>query len=201
MNASVADTALQALTRRLGRALQAELALPAEPGPPLHLAPAPQPIAPALLARSHATPRARQDAQALYLRCLQHFRRQVQAAAPQDDAGLAAAHFVLACVAVLQGCTPAADDLARVERQLRRWLGSQPGWHDAPLRDRQSAFEQFAVLGVLVAETSAQAAGQGPAAVAHVQRAARGYLVQMLGVAADRLVLGPQGLALETATA
>lgn len=188
------------LTRRLGLLLQNHLDEPPAPGPALLQAPAAQPIAPALLARAHAAPAARQEAQRLYERCLKHFRARWQHHAAMDDAGLAAAAFVLANVAALQGVAPDADDLARTERQLRALLG-RAGWAQAPLRDRQSGFEQFAVLAVLVGESTVQAASQGPAAVANLRRAARGYLQQLLGPGAERLALGPQGLVLETAAA
>lgn len=189
------------LTRRLGALLQAlQDAPPAAPGPALLQAPAAQPIAPTLLARAHAAPAARQEAQRLYERCLKHFRAQWQQHAALDDAGLAAAAFVLANLAAVHGLAPGADDLARVERQLRALL-AQAGWAQAPLRDRQSGFEQFAVLAVLVGESGRQAATQGPAAQAHLQRAARGYLQQLLGPGADRLLLGPQGLVMETVAA
>lgn len=189
------------LTKRLQLALQPALPMPAEPGPALQQPAAERPGAPALLAQSQAGPRARQDAQQLYLRCLRHFRENVQDNAPLDDAGLAAAYFVLMSLAAWRDLQPDADDLARVELQMRHRLGSGGVWQKAPLADRQSAFEQFALLGVLMQETAHAAREQGAAARANVQRAARGYLVQMLGPGADRLTLSPQGLTLELAAA
>lgn len=197
----MSDAFTPALARRLGRLLQE---LPpdaaADPGPALLQPPASQPVAPGLLARSHAGPAARGQAQRLYERCLAHFRAHFQHHAALDDAGLAAAVFVLANLSALHGTRAGADDLARVERQLRGLL-AQAGWTQAPLRDRQSGFEQFALLGVLVGESAVQAAAQGPAAVAHAQRAARGYLQQLLGPGADRLQLGAQGLVWERVAA
>lgn len=196
---SDAFTAL--LARRLGLLLQSHLDdAPADPGPALQQPAAPSPIAPALLARAHGSPAARQEAQRLYERCLKHFRAALQQHAALDDAGLAAATFVLANLSALHGVQPGADDLARVERQLRGLL-ARAGWAKAPLRDRQSGFEQFALLGVLVGESAVQARAQGPAAQANLQRSARGYLVRLLGPEAGRLALAPQGLVLERATA
>lgn len=195
------DTVTPALTRRLGLLLAQHLDdEPADPGPALLQPPAPLPIAPALLARGHGSPAGRQESQRLYERCLKHFRASLQHHAALDDAGLAAATFVLANLAALHGIQPGDDDLVRVERQLRALL-ARAGWTKAPLRDRQSGFEQFALLGVLVGESAAQAATQGPAAVANVQRAARGYLRQLLGAGAERLALGSHGLVLEKAAA
>lgn len=191
------------LAGRLRGALQHGLPLPAgaaaAAGEPLRQPAAAQATGPALLAQSQASPRARQESLVLYTRCLQHFRQQVQRGAEQDDAGLAAAYFVLASLQAARGVAPTAEDLQRVELQMRQQLG--PAWGQAPLADRQSAFEQFALLGVLVSESAHAAREQGAAARANVQRAARGYLVQMLGPGAERLTLSPQGLVLEQVAA
>jgi hypothetical protein len=195
------DPALQALTRQLGGALVAALPVPDDPGPPLLLPRAAQPIAPSLLARSMPGTQARQEAQALYSRCLAHFRRSALAGAPHDDAGLAAAYFVLANLDVLHDLHPDAEALARVERQLRHTLHQLRAWQRASLRERQSACEQLAVIGVLVAESATAARAQGLVAQAHVQQAARAYLVRWLGINPDGLRLGPQGLALELVAA
>lgn len=189
------------LTGSLRLALQPGLPLAADPGPPLLQPAAEIPTAPALLARAHAGSRARQDAQLLYTRCLRHFRQQVQDGSDLDDAGLAAAFFVLMSLAAARDLQPAAEDLARVERQLRQRLGAGGAWLQAPLADRQCAFEQFALLGVLMSESAWSARQQGPAARVHVQQAARGYLVQMLGPGADRLELCEQGLSLQRVAA
>lgn len=189
------------LTGRLRLALQPGLPLPAEPGPQLLQPAAELPTAPTLLAQAHASPRARHDAQLLYTRCLRHFRQQVQDGSELDDASLAAGYFVLMSLAAARDLQPAADDLLRVELQMRARLSEGDVWLQAPLADRQSAFEQFALLGVLMSETAHAARQQGAAARANVQRAARGYLLQMLGPGADRLMLSPQGLVLELAVA
>ena len=172
---------------------------PQDAVPPLLQPPAARPIAPALLARHHPQATARPAMQALYQRCLAHYRQQLQQGSAQDDAGLAAACFVLANLAAVRGLQPDADDLLRVERQLRGHIA--PAWQSAPLAERQSACEQFAVIGVLVAESTAQARNQGAAAQAAVRQAARGYLAQGLGLDAGRLHLGAHGLVLARAAA
>lgn len=194
--------ALAAGLRRLGSSL-GTIALDAPEAvgdtAPLVQPQAARPIAPALLARRHPRPSARPAMQALYLRCLEHYRRHLQHGAAQDDAGLAAACFVLANLAAVRGLQPGDDDLRRVERQLRARLA--PIWLAAPLADRQSACEQFAVIGMLVGESAAQAHTQGAPAQAAVQQAARGYLAQGFGLDAERLHLGADGLVLEVAAA
>lgn len=199
---------MKAWMRRLGTTLGSMAtevpdasAAPGSPAevPPLLQPQAPRPIAPALLARLHPSPKARPAMAALYQRCLAHYRQRLQHGAAQDDAGLAAACFVLANLAAVQGLQPDEADLQRVERQLRTRIA--PVWLGAPLADRQSACEQFAVIGVLVGESASQARGQGAAAVAAVQQAARGYLAQGFGLDADRVQLGGHGLVLEMAAA
>jgi len=108
---------------------------------------------------------------------------------------------VLTSLAAARGLIPGAEDLLRVEHQMRHGLAEGGVWLQAPLAERQNAFEQFALLGVLVSESAWAARGQGAAARANVQRAARGYLTQLLGPGAERLSLSPQGLTLERAAA
>lgn len=188
------------LAGRLRGVLQHGLVLPAaDPGEPLLQPAAERATGPALLAHAQSGVRARQEARRLYNRCLQQFRERLQRGAEQDDAGLAAAYFVLANLAAASAVDPTAEDLQRVEKQMRQQLGAT--WREAPLADRQSAFEQFALLGVLMVESAHAARQQGAAARAHVQRAALGYLVQMLGPGAERLALSAEGLVLERVAA
>ena len=201
--ASSLSPELQALARSMARAFQHPINVPpdAELGEPLHQAAAVKPSAPALLAQCHAGPQARRDAVALYRRCLLAYRQRVQPAAGVDDAGLAAAYFVLANLDALHDVRPGRDELAQVERQMRHGLGAS--WRLAPLADRQSGFEQLAVLGTLMTESAFEARRRGataPAAVAHVQQAARAYLVQF-GFDPQRLRLSGSGLMLEAIAA
>ena len=206
-SASSLSPELQALARGMARALRQPTEAPADAdlGDPLRQPPALKPSAPALLAQSHAAPQARRDAQALYRRCLAAYRQRVQPAGDIDDAGLAAAYFVLANLDVLHDLRPGRSELAQVERQMRHGLGAS--WRGAPLADRQSGFEQLAVLGTLMTESgfearrqSAAAPAASAAALAHVQQAARAYLVQF-GLSPQRLRLSDTGLVLEAAAA
>lgn len=154
--------------------------------------------APAALAAAHP-PEARAEARSLYERCLAHYRRTIRpddTARGFDDVGAAAAAFVAANLEALHGESPTADGLVRLERQLGAILRASPAWVAADARTRQTMFERFAILAVLVAETFAVAAVQGQAAVAHVQRGARAYLQELLGLDPQRLRIGPNGLSL-----
>lgn len=186
----------QRLGQLLGQALSG-LGDADDDAPALTIEPATQPTAPALLARSHGSPKARSQAQAMYLRCLVHYRSKVQRGLPVDNIGAAAAYFVLANLAALQNLHINEAQLALVERQMRKVIGRHTAWQAASARERQTLFEQFAVLGVLVGESQAQARTQGAAAVLHVRQAARGYLRELLGVNPDALRLGEHGLHFE----
>ena len=158
---------------------------------------------PGLLALAAAHPgdaAAHRDALALYGRCLQHYRRHVQpqlegGVQTQDDLGIAAAFFVLSNLGACQGQEPDVAALPAVERQLRSLLAQTTAWRQLGSAERQSLFEQFALLGVLINESRVAAQQQGDEARAHVERAARAYLQQLLGLSPDRLSASVQGLA------
>jgi hypothetical protein len=158
------------------------------------------PLAPALLAAAHpGGETVRAEMRALYGRCLAHYRqvlRTEQADAGVDDVGAAVAHFVAANMQALHGGTVTPPMLLRLERQLAGVVKRSAKWASASARERQLYFEKMAILAVLIGETSAQAARQGPAAVANVQRAARGYLRDLIGLDPDHLALGVDGLAM-----
>jgi hypothetical protein len=162
---------------------------------PLRLPRAVLPRAPSTLAQAQGgTLEQRRQAEQLYLRCLATYRERVQrGAGGTDEAGQAAAYFVLANLAAVQQLDPETTDLARITQQMRRLLA--PAWTQMSTADRQTLFEQLALVGVLVGEAAFQARGQGAAAQAKVGLAARAYL-QQIGCDADRLRLTPQGLAL-----
>jgi hypothetical protein len=157
------------------------------------------PTAPAWLASRHpGGERAGAEMKAMYERCLTHYREIVCAGAAStgyDDVGALLAHFVAVNFAALRDIDITPAMLERLQAQLGGILRLSPAWLRADLRERQCYVEQLAIIGVLVRETSAQAAIEGPAAVANVQRAARGYLMQLIGLDADRLRLDDDGLA------
>jgi hypothetical protein len=164
-----------------------------------------EPIAPARLAAAHpGGAAARADAHQLYERCLKHYRENVrahEAGLDVDDVGAAVACFVAANIQALHGITATPETLLRLERQLGGVALRSSAWATASARERQCYFEQMAILAVLIGETSAQAVHQGPAAIANVRSAARAYLQQLLGLQADSLTLGPEGLSVLEASA
>lgn len=215
---ALAGHVAQLVQRSLGQVLQASAAAEGAPAP-LRQPAAARAEGLHLLAAAHpGGPAARRDALTLYSRCLQHYRQQVQPrlcpGQAQDDLGAAAAFFVLANLAVLEGRAPLDAALPAVERQMRRLLGGtapeghgiEPGTGDvtghaaaaaaAAMRaDRQRSFEQLAALGVLVNESRLAAATQGEAAQAHLRQAAQAYLQDLLGLPPAQLSVSAAGLA------
>jgi hypothetical protein len=169
---------------------------------PLTVPRARTPLAPARLARTHPGPvGARVQARALYERCLALFRQRFSpAGAGADDAGIALTLFVCACIGALRDVRIDAARAERVERQMRAVLRAS-AWRRGDQRERQLYVEQLAIVGMLVRECAVQARQEGPASMANVQRSARGYLRQLLGIDPDRLTLGDEGLCLVDAPA
>lgn len=189
------------LTRRLRDAIATSLRALHGAGasePPLLVPRAPSPIGPGQLARSHpGSARERLELAALYQRCLQHYRSALRAddtPEDSDDLGAALAHFVAANLQALHGTEPVAEALPALGRQLAAIVRGSPAWQAAPLRDRQAYAEQMAILSVLMVDLAARAQREGPAGIANVQRGARGYLRQLLGLDPDALTLDVSGL-------
>jgi hypothetical protein len=161
---------------------------------------APAPVAPARMAASHPGNEAdRQQARRRYEVCLEHYRSVVRAQDAHregDDVGTAVALFVTANIQALRQVAVTPDILARLARQLTGVVRSTSAWATAPTRERQFYFEQMAILSVLIGTTTKHAAAQGEAAIANVQRSARGYLQALLGLNPDALSLGAEGLRL-----
>jgi hypothetical protein len=195
--------AREALVSELSRHLQGALAqtflrIGSDPGDAaaLTIARGAAPLAPARLAAGEEGSEAeRQARQALYERCLAHYRTVVR---PQDvdvdDVGAAAADFVVACFAALHGTRPTPEARHRLQRQLVAIVRWGPAWSKAAAADRQLCFEQLAVLAVLFAGVVANARTQ-PEALARARSGARTYLQRLLGLDPDTLSIGPTGLA------
>lgn len=198
----LAAVAARTLSQRVQRALidaAAVRAAMAETAP-LTVPAARVPRAPKLLADAlPGSAAAREERRALYVRCLAHYRRCVALAAgadtPQrrdDDVGAAATHFVAANLRAVQGVELTPPQFEALQRQLAGVL--RVGLAAMDEREQQLYFEKFALLAVLVSETWTLAQRQGPAAMANVRKAARGYLVELLSLEPESLALGPDGL-------
>jgi hypothetical protein len=165
--------------------------------PPLRVTPAAVPTAPARLAAPLATESGqRASLTAAYELYLQAYRAAAERAGlgDYDDVGRAVAYFVAVNLQALHGTDPDADVLEPLERQLRLATRVCSDWDRASIAQRRFFFEQIAITGVLVATAWSRARTQGPDDIAVVQRAARGYLEQMLGLNPEALTLAPSGL-------
>ena len=204
---SLADSTLareleHVVGQAMGEALRQAASASVDELPPLRVTPSSTPLAPDLLARVHPGSQARRSARLLYSRCLAHYRAQIQRplrpGRHDDDLGLAAACFVVANLAAVNETEPDPACLVPVERQLRHLIAATRSWADTPTTQRQSVFEQLALLAVLINETRIQARAQGAAAVDNVRRAATAYLRQLLGLDPQLLVLTSAGLVAAT---
>lgn len=173
--------------------------------PALRVARAAVATVPAQMAAEQAPPNAatRQQITASYESCLASYRTLGPApvGADVDDLGLAAAFFVAINLRVLHGVDAEAETLHALERQLRGVTRACSNWDAASIEQRQAFFERTAITAVVMAASAANAAAQGPDAVAKVQRAARQYIEQMLGMNPDDMMLGPDGLTLRESDA
>ncbi|HSW27140.1 MAG TPA: DUF6683 family protein [Burkholderiaceae bacterium] len=157
------------------------------------VATAPAQMAAELAADDAAT---REQITASYEHCLVSYRalEPTRGEPDVDDVGLAMAFFVAINLRVLHGVDADADMLRSLEQQLRGVTRTRSNWDAASIEERQSFFERTAIASVVMSASAAGAAARGPEGVANVQRAARQYLEQMLGMNPDCMTLGPSGL-------
>jgi hypothetical protein len=118
----------------------------------------------------------------LATRCLQHYRTQLAPDREQDDVGVALAAYLGAC---RQAFDRQPLDLPRwqaVAQWVKAWVIDELPWDDAPLAERQDAFERFAVLAVALGEWTVQASRQGSGQQASATWMARSSLRGQLGL-------------------
>jgi len=163
---------------------------------PLLIERAERPTAPAQLAASHPGPdETRRQIQSIYEECLVRYREDIRPHdGDMDDAGVALASFVEACVFARTGTRPTATCRINTENQMSGVLRQHPMWVRAGAAERQTLFERFAILAVFVWGCAVRAAEEGPQATRHVRQAAASYLQELFGVEPDRLGLGPDGV-------
>ena len=81
--------------------------------------------------------------------------------------------------------------------QMRQIVGSNPAFAEATAAQRQDAFDQLSMLGMLMATTQMALAQQAnPRVEAALRSTAKGYLEQFLKTDADRVQITAQGLVL-----
>lgn len=118
----------------------------------------------------------------LLARCLQHYRTQLAADAAQDDLGVALAAYLGACRQAFDQEPLSPQRWQAVTQWLKAWVIDELPWDDAPLAERQDAFERFAVLAVALGEWTVQASRQGKAQQASATWMASSSLRGQLGL-------------------
>lgn len=116
-----------------------------------------------------------------------------------DDYAVAAAVFVAGSYSAFHGT--AFDDQAfgPLVRDLRALLAGSTAFQNAPLADKQAAFDQFAILGIMAALVPGSAGQMPPGADRdRLEQSARAagakYLEDTFGVPAVRVRIDTQGL-------
>lgn len=118
----------------------------------------------------------------LLAHCLQHYRSQLAGSSGNDDLGLALAAYLGACRQAFDQEPLSPQRWQAVTQWLKAWVIDEMPWDDAPLADRQDAFERFAVLAVALGEWTVQASRQGTAQKASATWMARSSLARQLGL-------------------
>lgn len=186
----------QALTRGLGAQPPARDGAPADAEPlRSHWRVARQAqgaaLSPTLQALAHqqagdAVGRAR--AGSLLTRCLQHYREQIRPDdEAEDDAGVALACFLAACVQAQEGRAVTPERWRAVHDWILAWAADGLDWDAVPAGEQAAFFERMASLAVAIGEWSVVASRQGAAAVRSAQMLARSSLQGQLGLEIEAL--------------
>jgi len=118
----------------------------------------------------------------LLARCLQHYRQQLAVDPTQDDLGAALAAYLGACRQAFDHEPLNAQRWRAITQWLKAWVIDELPWDDAPLSERQDAFERFAALAVALGEWTVQASRQGTGSQASAAWMARSSLRGQLGL-------------------
>lgn len=139
------------------------------------------------LAREQAgDPAGRARAGALMAQCLAHYRSHIRPDDEADDAGVALACFLAACVQAETGLAATPARWRATLAWMEAWSGEGLDWAAVPPADQADFFSRMASLGVAVGEWSVVASRQGEAAMRSARLLAASTLRAQLGLA-----LGP----------
>lgn len=127
-------------------------------------------------------------------RCLAHYRSQLANDATQDDLGRALAAYLGACRQAFDTEALSPERWQAITQWLKAWVIDELPWDDAPMAQRQDAFERFAALAVALGEWTVQASRQGKAQQASATWMARTTLRGQLGLDLPELCAVLRGL-------
>jgi hypothetical protein len=131
--------------------------------------------------------------------CLQHYRNQLAPGRAEDDLGVALAAYLGACRQAFDHEALSPQRWLAITQWIKAWVVDELPWDDAPLLQRQDAFERFAVLTVALGEWTVQASRQGGAAQASATWMARSSLRGQLGLDLPALCAALRSLDASTA--
>ena len=126
-------------------------------------------------------------------------RARLAGGATEDDLGRALAAYLGACRQASDHEPLSPERWQAVTQWLKAWVIDELPWDDAPLAERQDAFERFAVLAVALGEWTVQASRQGGAQQASATWMARNSLRNQLGLDLTALCSVLRGLDAPTA--
>jgi hypothetical protein len=118
----------------------------------------------------------------LVTHCLQHYRNQLAPGRAEDDLGVALAAYLGACRQAFDQEALSTQRWQAITQWVKAWVIDEVPWDDAPLLQRQDAFERLAVLTVALGEWTVQASRQGSAHQASATWMARSSLQGQLGL-------------------
>ena len=116
---------------------------------------------------------------------------------PHGDLAGALVALLVGSWMALQDADFPDDHFLPAVRQMRALLAAQPGLREVPVADQRAAYEQMAILGMLMAGSQmALKTRPDPRVRQRMQVAARGYLTQFIGQDVERLQFSAQGMSL-----
>jgi hypothetical protein len=200
-------TPLSPWQQAVGRRLAEALARGTTVHPPAHDGPAPDAQAPLRspwrvpprgagvpstamqsLAREQARdPAGRAQAASLMARCLRHYREQIRPDDDEDDAGVALACFLAACMQAQEGLAVTPERWRAVHDWVQAWAGDDgaaggPAWGTTPPAQQADFFERMACMAVAIGEWTVVASRQGEAAMRSARMFAASSLRAQLGL-------------------
>lgn len=144
----------------------------------------------------------RAEAKQLYTQLLDTYRKNVEPAnkIPKNDVAGAFALFIGGSYEAYRNAEMQPAHFQALVRQMQRVIASNAAFTQASKAEKQELYEQFAILGMLMASTREAIQTKQPTNAkeisANLKSAAKSYLEEFLKTSADSVEIGAQGLAL-----
>ncbi len=167
-------------------------------GQPPQSAPGNNADTPAVLAASYP-PASRTEAERVLRDLLQKYREMERIVhLPDRDLSGAAAMLITGSYEAYHNTSVEPEQFVLVAKQIRSALNANGQLVSAPASEKLQAYEQMAIIGMLLSATQDQLARRpDPQLEANMKRAAAGYLRQAFGLDITRLRISGQGLSVQ----